>query len=323
MPIPVTLADLIPTMRQALESDQGNRKPSISLAALLPRILDALKQDGTAAETDLQLATQVRDAIPLLTSRISELHEASRRQLSADSAWALTALDWQTDLLSPLGKQLHEPTHTRVLAFLLDPRQNHGLGVRVLREFFALLGRMIPGPDRFEDLARETDANTEILRRVRVKAEHIALGEGCRECRCDLWLELEDSARSLAIVIENKIDSAEHDNQLAAYEEAVWGHFRERRRLNFDAKLVFLTPDGRAPDQDYDRELWLPMSYLQLAAALARATRDAPEPGRTLLNLYISSILKFVLAIPAAAQGLERLRQLPYFDAFRLPGELP
>jgi hypothetical protein len=144
-----------------------------------------------------------------------------------------------------------------------------------------------------------------------------------RECRCDLWLELDDSVRSLIIIVENKIDSGEHDNQLVAYEEALWSRVRERRRLNLDAKLVFLTPDGRLPDQEYDRELWLPMSYLQLAATLARATRDAPEPGRTLLNLYISTILKFVLAIPASAQGLERLRQLPYLDAFGFLGDLP
>jgi hypothetical protein len=235
----------------------------------------------------------------------------------------LTALDWQADLLSPLGKKHHEPTHTRMLAFFLDPRQSHGLGVRVLREFFALLGRLIPGPDRFEDLAREADDNTETLRRVRVEPERVASGEGGRECRCDLWLELEDSVRSLIVIVENKINSGEHDNQLASYEEAFWSRGRERRRLNLDGKLVFLTPDGRLPDQEYDQKLWMPMSYLQLAATLARATRDAPEPGRTLLNLYISSILKFVIKIPASAQGLERLRQLPFFDAFHPPGELP
>jgi len=323
MPITARVVDLIPKIRQALESDHKGHLPAISLATLMPRIRAALKHDGTAAETDLQLATQMRAAIPRLTQRISDRHESSRRQLSSDSAWALTALDWQADLLSPLGKKLHEPTHTRMLAFFLDPRQSHGLGVRVLREFFALLGRLIPGPDRFEDLAREADDNTETLRRVRVEPERVASGEGGRECRCDLWLELEDSVRSLIVIVENKINSGEHDNQLASYEEAFWSRGRERRRLNLDGKLVFLTPDGRLPDQEYDQKLWMPMSYLQLAATLARATRDAPEPGRTLLNLYISSILKFVIKIPASAQGLERLRQLPFFDAFHPPGELP
>ena len=323
MPVAARVVDLIPKIRQALESDHKGHLPAISLATLMPRIRAALKHDGTAAETDLQLATQMRAAIPRLTQRISDRHESSRRQLSSDSAWALTALDWQADLLSPLGKKLHEPTHTRMLAFFLDPRQSHGLGVRVLREFFALLGRLIPGPDRFEDLAREADDNTETLRRVRVEPERVASGEGGRECRCDLWLELEDSVRSLIVIVENKINSGEHDNQLASYEEAFWSRGRERRRLNLDGKLVFLTPDGRLPDQEYDQKLWMPMSYLQLAATLARATRDAPEPGRTLLNLYISSILKFVIKIPASAQGLERLRQLPFFDAFHPPGELP
>jgi len=323
MPVAARVVDLIPKIRQALESDHKGHVPAISLATLMPRIRAALKHDGTAAETDLQLATQVRNLIPQLTQRISERHESSRRQLSSDSAWALTALDWQADLLSPLGKQLHEPTHTRMLAFFLDPSQSHGLGVRVLREFFALLGRLIPGPDRFEELAREADDNTGTLRRVRVEPERVVSGEGGRECRCDLWLELEDNVRSLIVIVENKIDAGEHDNQLASYEEALWSRVRERRRLDLDAKLVFLTRNGRFPDQEYDRELWQPMSYLQLAAALARATRDAPEPGRTLLNLYISSILKFVLAISASAQGLDRLRQLPFFDAFRPSGELP
>jgi PD-(D/E)XK nuclease superfamily len=79
--------------------------------------------------------------------------------------------------------------------------------------------------------------------------------------RCDLWLELVEEGRALIVVVENKVDAVEHDEQLSSYEQAVWKWARDHRRNSFEQRLVFLTPGGRAPDGLFDHEAWLTVSY--------------------------------------------------------------
>jgi hypothetical protein len=314
------LSPLISQMREALASDGEFRPEAVLVPQLIAQIRTAIETDRVfVAADDLKLAEAVREFIPRITRKATEMHEQLREGLLKDAPWALVPLDSVLDLLSPLGKAMHEPTHTRVLGFLLDPSQPHGLGTRALREFFSMMGRLIPGEDTFGRLARDVSQGTETLRRFRVTAEQAHQLPG-RGARCDLWLELDDTDRSLIVVIENKVEAGEHGDQLKSYEDALWQRAKARRYLNFEARLIFLTPDGHLPDQDYDRRLWLPVSYTNLAACLAHASRDAPEPGRTYLNLYNSTLLRCVLGIPSQASGIERLRQLSFLSELRHQG---
>lgn len=313
------LAPLVSGMRRALESDEGTPEDDF-WSRIVGLMRDAVENDRVSVTADdVKMAIAVRELLPRVTEKAFEMHGELRSRLASDAPWALVALDSSLDLLSPLGKALHEPTHTKVLGFLLDPAQPHGLGVRVLREFFKLMGRLIPGEDAFERLAQDSLQGTDTLRRIRVTSErsHDLAG---RVSRCDLWLELEDEERSLIVVVENKVESGEHGDQLRTYEKALWSRAEERRSLNLTAKLVFLTPDGRLPDQDYDRRLWLPVSYTNLAACLAHASRDAPESGKTFLNLYNSTILRFVLGVPSEPEGIERLHQLSFLTELQNQG---
>lgn len=313
------LAPLLIQMREALTAD-GARGSTLDLSRLVASMREAIESDrGFTAEDDQRLATSMQELLPRVAEAATRRHEQVRERLIADAPWSLTALDSALDLLSPLGKSTSEPTHTKVLGFLLNPSSPHGLGIRVLREFFKLMGRLIPGEDVFERLARDSALGTDTLRRMRVTAEQTHEMPG-RSARCDLWLELDDDERSLIVVVENKIGAGEHGDQLRTYEEALWRRAKERRRLSFEAKLVFLTPDGHLPDQDYDRRLWLPLSYTHLAACLAHASRDAPEPGKTFLNLYNSTILRFVLGVPSATEGIGKLHQLSFLAELERQG---
>jgi hypothetical protein len=312
-------APLVSRMRGALEADGGVPENDV-LPRLVLRMREAFENDRVSVTADdVKMAAAVRELLPRVTATAFDMHEQLRSRLASDAPWALVALDSSLDLLSPLGKALHEPIHTKVLGFLLDPAQSHGLGVRALRELFKLMGRLIPGEDAFERLAQDSLQGTDTLRRIRVTTERSHDLPG-RSSRCDLWLELEDDERSLIVVVENKVESGEHGDQLRSYEKALWSRAEERRRLNLTAKLVFLTPDGRLPDQDYDRHLWLPVSYTNLAAALAHASRDAPEPGKTFLNLYNSTILRHVLGIPSDPEGIERVHQLSFLTELQSQG---
>jgi hypothetical protein len=309
---------LLPEIRAALSHDDV--APPGDLRLLVPSIREALASDEAAtSKEDFSLATQISDALPRVTARLRHAYDDARCQLEHDARWTLEPLDWRADLLAAVGKARSEVTHTLCLAHLLDSRGAHGLGVRVLRELSRLLGRLIPGEDIFERLGNGTPESDERLRRVRVTAEHIVeapfeSGTTTEERRCDLWLELLEEGHALVVVIENKIDAGEHDEQLASYERAVWKWARDRRRNSFEQRLVFLTPDGRAPDGVNDHPAWLPISYQQLAATIARATRDAPEPGRTFASLYVSTILKSILGITPDIADLNFVRHLAYLN---------
>jgi len=288
------------------------------LEPLVAAVREALEKDEKLfADEDVSIAQQVAAALPRLVERVSKELAETRDRLVKEAPWALASLDSELDLLSPLGKGRQETAHTLYLAYLMDSRRPHGLGVAVLRELFRLLGKLIPGEDTFEILSRKSDDSEQRLRAIRVSAEEVVEAEHLTERalesrRCDIWIELVEEGRSLFVVIENKVDAGEHGDQLSAYEGAVWQRARARRHLNFEARLIFLTPDGRPPGDEADKKLWIPISYRQLAVVLACASRDAPEPGRSLLMLYTASILRKVLDIPAKAEGVDRVRQLPF-----------
>jgi hypothetical protein len=241
-------AQLLAEVQAALVADSNGCSSSLPTSALLIELKQALEKDSfSAIHDDRRLADEVEDLIPRMTERVVARHSALRKQFETSAPWALVPLDHELHLLSPLGKLDDELTHTRVLAYLMNPNSPHRLGVRVLREFFALLGRQIEGEDTFERMGLETPNAMERLQRVQVRAEETVKTVEGETRRCDLWLELQEPSSILIVVIENKIEAGEHGGQLRAYEDAVWHYARQRRRLNFEGKLVFLTPEGDDP----------------------------------------------------------------------------
>ena len=81
-----------------------------------------------------------------------------------------------------------------------------------------------------------------------------------REWR-NLDLLLVEKDKKILIVIENKIDSSEGDNQLKTYSKRVNSLYPEYRKLK-----IFLTPEGREPSQDD----WLPYSYREIQNQLEK-----------------------------------------------------
>ena len=68
-----------------------------------------------------------------------------------------------------------------------------------------------------------------------------------------------------AVVIENKVRSGEHSNQLSRYAETI-----AQLHPNLPALFVYLTPDGDEPSH----ESWIPYTYAEIHHALKRI-RDA------------------------------------------------
>lgn len=193
------------------------------------------------------------------------------------------------NILSALGLDRQELRHSALLAYLLDPRQSHGLGDRFAR---ALLERAAPL------LSEALDVPSLSLAGMTVQREW---------GRIDILLE--SSADRLAVIIENKVDSGEHSDQLGRY-----GRLMRERRPGWRLIGVYLTLDGAVPGLEADRALYAPLGYGDVAAALeelAGAPRAAPD-APTLLRHYAQLIRSEL--VPDQDSDQARLARRLYMD---------
>jgi PD-(D/E)XK nuclease superfamily protein len=125
-----------------------------------------------------------------------------------------------------IGVQRREVRHSDFLAFLLNPRGNHGLGDAFLRRFLkrSFGSKFVYSGKQFQ-VERET-MHVDIL--------------------------LHDDVNHLAVIVENKVDAGEHDNQLERY----WKSIKDRYP-GYSLFGLYLTPEGEKPSD----ERYVPVGY--------------------------------------------------------------
>ena len=97
-----------------------------------------------------------------------------------------------------------EIRHSNMLAWLLDPNENHGLGDMVLRGLVQYLVSNYGNDDNVFDMLLMDFHSFSIQR----EWKHIDLIAVSEKEKC-------------VLCIENKIDSGEHDNQLKRYKDTI------------------------------------------------------------------------------------------------------
>jgi hypothetical protein len=168
-----------------------------------------------------------------------------------------------------------ETAHTRALAWLLDPRREHGFGQTLLA---ALLCRL-PGGDR-----------SGALRVDRVESEYLIGGPGAAG-RLDILVEgaWEGAERQgWVLVIEAKVDAGEGEDQLQRYETWLRAHAAGRKVFR-----VFLTPEGQPAETGPKH--WEPLCFLELVRTF-RSVYGAlgDKPGFHFLRFYLAGVLQDV-----------------------------
>ena len=161
--------------------------------------------------------------------------------------------------------------HSRLLATLLNPKANHGLGNKFLKLFLIALGL----PENYITYCKE-----QIVERP--------IGEvtGTTGGRIDIILE----DRGHAVIIENKIYASDQPNQLLRYHNYGVKTFGEN---NF--KLVYLTLYGSEPSPDSlggeDFE-FIKLSYAQdILKLLKKLVKTKPQkPVHRTIKDYITII---------------------------------
>jgi hypothetical protein len=194
--------------------------------------------------------------------------EDRRAQLADEEAQLRDTGRWihgRSDYLGVLGRERDELSHSRMIAWLLDPCARHGLGSRVLAGLVsAVFGSFaVPG------LARAISR--------------------CEEPLVDGRLDIVVRAPGLHLVIENKVDASE-DGQCQYYSE----------HLAADALCVLLSPDGRMPADkllaDYGRPVvvnrFKPLRYSEFADILRAALKSTPTAadGRRIAEDYLLTL---------------------------------
>lgn len=142
------------------------------------------------------------------------------------------------NVFEAMGVVFQEVRHSDFLAFLLDPRGHHGLGDRFAKGWLKRLVGSVRGAGGSGDAGTHA-VSPDMLKRL----DRIDMSDArvYRE-RHRIDVLLVDQANRLAVIVENKIFSGEHNDQLTRYRQSV-----EERCPDFDLVYVFLTPTGEPP----------------------------------------------------------------------------
>jgi len=172
------------------------------------------------------------------------------------------------NIFAALGVAENEIRHSRILAWLLNPKESHGQGIRYIKAFLTLVFK--------EDGVNAEDHSID-YEQIRVVCEHD---------RIDILLV--DDINHIVCAIENKIRTDQHSHQLFRYRKLI-----ETKYPQFEQKFVFLTLNGGRPlDSSY-----IPLDYERVLceviggdAPISTSSEDAQ--GRALLfNHYAKMIL--------------------------------
>lgn len=171
-----------------------------------------------------------------------------------------------------------EIRHSNMLAWLMNPKENHGFGDGVIKGIIQYVTGNFDGINVFDNLLMDFN-NFSIHREWR----HIDI------------LAVSDE-ENFVLCIENKIDAKEHDNQLNRYKKIVDETFPEYRKI-----FLLLSPEGM---ESSDMEHWCPMSYIDLINIIEQEKKKArllPDAA-LLIDNYLEAVRRDVVGDEKLAQ---------------------
>ncbi len=224
-----------------------------------------------------------------------------------------------------LRRALNETWFSDTLAWLLDPKGSHGMGVRFLRGFLARIaqrrGAGLPDGVAYDhrsaylkfgkDKRGGTLASSLKLANAAVLREfYLSGGIGRRASRgtyCDLVIADLDTQDGLFVVIENKLFTRNHKGQLAHYNTTVEQRY-DRVKVR---EYVYLTLDGSEPDlqDDEDRrhhKSWVRLSWLGDILGTLEETTNGSEPNEAIEQLLrLLRWLRDMVVSGATGEGIQ------------------
>lgn len=163
----------------------------------------------------------------------------------------LQSLGRRFNVFETAGMVNDEAMHSNMLAFLLDSGTEDGLGESFLKRFLRRIPGAAGGATPSSVLG---DIDRMDLSRTRVHREYRFI---------DVLLTNED--HRLAVIVENKVWSAEHSEQLERYRRVI-----NNTHPEWTVLCVYLTPRGTAPSH----EKYAPLGYEAICGIVDEVLED-------------------------------------------------
>jgi hypothetical protein len=178
------------------------------------------------------------------------------------------------NLFEALKLVWHEVRHSDFLAYLLDPQQNHGLRDSFLK---AVLQEALTGC-------------VNGVTPIDIDVWNLTSAEVRREWQ-NIDIFVRDETNHLAVIIENKIQSTEHGNQLARYYECV-----KKECVGWKIVSIYLTIERESPLN----EQYIALGYdqvCQLIESLVALRRNAIDADvRVMVEHYAEMLRRHILS---------------------------
>lgn len=172
-----------------------------------------------------------------------------------------------------------EIRHSNMLSWLLNPNENHGLGDSFIRGFIHyVVTSFSEEADVFDTLLM--DCHDFVIQREWRNIDVLAVSMDDKFVLC----------------IENKIDSAEHDNQLNRYRKIVEEAYPDYKKM-----YIFLSPEGT---ESSDPEFWCSMSYQDVLGIIENARKKVKllPDAALLIDNYVETIRRDIVGDEKLAQ---------------------
>lgn len=173
------------------------------------------------------------------------------------------------DALSFLGLSEDEITHSKILAWLLDPGENHGASDCFLKFFLVNTGAFTQEKVQSYDWS-ETMVRREWPNRVDGQPGFLDI------------LVL-NQRENFVCAIENKVNSSEHSGRLTRYRRALEARYPGLRRC-----LLFLSPNGDLPVSADERASWKSVDYRKVLDAVEYTLQEGVGQD----NLEVAAFLR-------------------------------
>ena len=184
----------------------------------------------------------------------------------------------QFNIFEALGIVRQEIRHSNFLAWLMNPAQTHGLGDSFLKGF--LLKTSVT--------ARQLGIET--ISPIDVDVWDLSATEARREWK-NIDITLLDESRKFVCVIENKVRSSEHSDQLRRYREIVETEFPDYTR-----HYVLLNVNGEEPS---DGDYYVGVTYDEVCDIIVRLLKmrasTIGDDVATALSHYVTMVRRRVM----------------------------
>jgi hypothetical protein len=188
------------------------------------------------------------------------------------------------NIFEAVGVIRQELRHSDFLAFLLDPNQSHGLGDAFATRF---LQRAIQGAPRADLPVSPIQLDVWSLDDASVSRE---------------WQNIDvlllSEGHKLAVIVENKIDSHEHSQQLERYYSIIRQQYPDWLILP-----ILLTPEGNPPTSD---PRYVPCSYTTVQSVCHEILRGRGSamgpPVRLLIEHYTQMLERHIMSDSSIAK---------------------